>query len=148
MRVLLDTNVLAIGMAEYEMGSVRPAAQIWRRWGTRQFDLLVSEYLLRELAIAFGNAWFQDRLPPARAQQLQVELRAQAIFINIVDEVHGVASHWQDDLVLAAAVSGNADYLVTRDKEFRKVDEYSGVRIRTPDEFLIELDAPSDRASI
>ena len=56
-------------------------------------------------------------------------------------EVSGVASHWQDDLILAAAVSGNADYLVTGDAEFRRVGEYQGVKLRTPAEFLREFDA-------
>jgi predicted nucleic acid-binding protein len=69
---------------------------------------------------------------------------SQAILVDVTHNVHGVASHWQDDLVLAAAVSGNADFLVTRDKEFRRVGEYSGVKIRTPSEFLIELDAALD----
>ncbi len=71
---------------------------------------------------------------------LPVDVRKQAIFVDVTHEVHGIASHWQDDLVLAAAVSGEADYLVTRDKEFRQVGEYQGVIIRTPAEFLVEVD--------
>lgn len=144
MRVLLDTNVLAIGMVEYEMGSSRPPAIIWHQWQSRRFDLIVSEHILQELAHTLDNAWFRDRLPPIRALPLRAELRMQATLIEVTQEVHGVASHWQDDLVLAAAVSGNADFLVTRDKEFRQVGEYEGVKIRTPAEFLIELDTMRD----
>ena len=68
-------------------------------------------------------------------------LISQAILVDVTHEVHGVTSHWQDDLVLAAAVSGDADFLVTRDKEFRRVGKYRGVKIRTPAEFLTELGA-------
>lgn len=146
MRILLDTNVLAIGIAEYEMGSSRPSAEIWRRWQTKQFDLLVSAHLLQELVQTLGKAWFQDRLSPSRTNGIVAELRFQATSVDITHDVRGVASHWQDDLVLAAAVSGKADFLVTRDKEFRQVDEYAGVKIRTPAEFLVELDAALDSA--
>ena len=141
MRVLLDTNVLAIGGAEHHLRLVRPSAEIWLRWQAKEFDLLVSEHLMEELARTLRTAWFQERLTQELLFFLPVDVRKQAIFVDVTHEVHGVASHWQDDLILAAAVSGNADFLVTRDKEFRRVGEYGGVKIRTPAEFLIELDA-------
>jgi predicted nucleic acid-binding protein len=51
-----------------------------------------------------------------------------------------VASHWHDDLVIATAVEGEVDYLLTRDKELRAVGEYEDVKIRTPQEFLEEFE--------
>ncbi len=144
MRVLLDTNVLAAGMAGEIRGSVRPPAQIWRRWQQKEFELIVSVHLLSELTRALETDWFQTRLPHESILDLKRDLRKQAILIEPAVDIKGIASHWQDDLILAAAVSANADYLVTGDTEFRRVVNYLGVKLRTPAEFLRELDALID----
>jgi putative PIN family toxin of toxin-antitoxin system len=143
-RVLLDTNVLAVGMAGHALGWKSHSALIWHRLQAKEFDILVSIGLLTELEQTWSSTWVRDHLSPERMSRLSALLLSQAILVEVTHEVHGVASHWQDDLVLAAAVSGSADFLVTRDKEFRRVGEYRGVKIRTPAEFLIELDATVD----
>jgi putative PIN family toxin of toxin-antitoxin system len=117
-RVLLDTNVLAVGMVEHALGVNSPSALIWQRLQDKKFNLLISAHLLQELELAWGNAWFRNRLTPDRMTRLSSLLRNQADYIDATHEVHGVASHWQDDLVLAAAVSGGADFLVTRTRNF------------------------------
>jgi predicted nucleic acid-binding protein len=51
--------------------------------------------------------------------------------------VAGVATHPEDDLVLATALSAGADYLVTGDRRFRtRVPHYQGVTLVSPAEFL------------
>jgi predicted nucleic acid-binding protein len=51
--------------------------------------------------------------------------------------VSGVATHPEDDLVLATAVSAGADYLVTGDIRFRtRVPSYQGISLVSPSEFL------------
>lgn len=145
MRILLDTNVLAAGMAGQIRRSIRPPAQIWRRWQAKQFDLLVSAHLLIELERALTTAWFRDRTTSDQLFDMQLSLRRHAIFVDVTAEVSGIASHWQDDLILAAAVSGNADFLVTGDSEFRQVGEYGGVKLRTPVEFLSGLESTEEQ---
>lgn len=61
--------------------------------------------------------------------------------LKVTEFVSGVATHPEDDLVLATAVSGKADYLVTGDKPLRKtVPKYQGVKLVTPVEFLKVLE--------
>jgi predicted nucleic acid-binding protein len=55
--------------------------------------------------------------------------------------VAGVAPHPEDDLVLAAAVTAEADFLVTGDKRFLAVGSYAGVTILSPRAFLDVLEA-------
>jgi hypothetical protein len=43
--------------------------------------------------------------------------------------------------VLAAAVSADADYLVTGDRQLQRLGTYEGVRIVSPRDFLALLDA-------
>ena len=60
-------------------------------------------------------------------------------------EVHGVATHPEDDLILATAVSAKADYLVTGDKKLRELGSYQGVSIVSPREFLDILESQPPR---
>jgi len=48
----------------------------------------------------------------------------------------GVATHPGDDQVLATAVSAQAEYLVTGDKNWQQVATYQGVRVISPRAFL------------
>ena len=51
-----------------------------------------------------------------------------------------MATHPQDDLVLAAAVSAGADYLVTGDRKLLSLGRYLGVTIVSPRTFLTLLE--------
>jgi putative PIN family toxin of toxin-antitoxin system len=143
MRVLLDTNVLAASMAGHLSESSGPPAQLWSQWQAEQFDLIISAHLLDELERTLTTPWFRERSTPDAFYELMHYLRRYAIFVDASNDVVGIASHWHDDLILAAAVSGNADFLVTGDAEFLRVREYQGVRLCTPAQFLRELDARS-----
>jgi predicted nucleic acid-binding protein len=55
--------------------------------------------------------------------------------------VRGVAPHPEEDIVLAAAVSARADFLVTGDHDFLRVRQYQSTRLITPQAFLVTLAA-------
>ena len=46
-------------------------------------------------------------------------------WVEVVPPVPKVATHWQDDMVLAAALAGEADYLVTGDSELLVIGSYA-----------------------
>lgn len=144
MRVLLDTNVLANGIAGSVVDTETRPARIWQRWRAGEFDLLLSREVREELQRVLILPWFSARLSDSDRSLALDELAAFAENVEIDVFVSGVTSHWQDDLVLAAAVSGSADFLVTGDVKFRRVGEYRGVKIRTPAEFLEEPDGQTD----
>ena len=139
--VLLDTNVLAGGIVGANLNWQTPPAQIRQRWFLGQFELLISEHVLTELVRVFERPWFIARLDEAARENAINHLNARARMISLTQVLVGVASHPADDFVLSAAVAGKADYLVTGDAKFRRVGEYQSVKLRTPAEFLRELDA-------
>ena len=57
--------------------------------------------------------------------------------------VAGVATHPEDDLVLATAASAAADFLGTRDRQLLKLVSFLGVRILHPVDLLALLDPAS-----
>jgi len=60
----------------------------------------------------------------------------------VVDtKLPGVTRDVKDDPVVACAVEGHADFLVSGDKDILELVEYSGVRMILPLDFITILDA-------
>ena len=133
--VVLDTNVLASGFTN----AAGPAGQLLVAWLHGQFDLLVSEHILAELSRTFHKPYFSRRLGKQRVANNLALLRSTARLVPITIAVHGVASHPEDDMVVATALSGQADYLITGDHHLQAVGSYQGVTILSPRSFLQQL---------
>lgn len=129
---VLDTNVLASGFVRPE-----PApGQLLLAWRAGLYTLVVSDHILTELARTLNESYFRDRLTPTQRSNNVALVREEAIITSINVEIYGVATHPEDDLVLATAVSGSVQYLVTGDKKLQNMTMYQAVRIVSPREFL------------
>jgi uncharacterized protein len=78
-------------------------------------------------------------LEAAELERLRRFLESDGVRVPISITVSGVASHPEDDLILATAVSAQADYLVTGDRQLLALGEYQGVQIVTPRDFATTL---------
>jgi predicted nucleic acid-binding protein len=54
--------------------------------------------------------------------------------------VAGIATHPEDDLIVATALSAKADYLVTGDRKLLELGTYAGITFVSPRGFLDHLD--------
>ena len=138
---VLDTNVLAPAFVRPE-----PApGQLLQAWIEGRFTLVISEHILGELADTFEEPYFASRLSPTQRAENLALLRQRATLVHPTDAVHGIATHPEDDIVLATAVTAKADYLVTGDGPFRRaVPAYQGVQLVSPREFLEILQAANE----
>ncbi len=140
MRAVLDANAIASGVLRYGSPASAPG-EILRRWLTGSFELVTSESLIIEIErTLLTNPYFAarvNRAAGARWVSLLNELATQTVMTVAVT---GVASHPEDDLVLAAAVSAAVDYLVTGDKQMQRLGNYQGVAIVSPRDFLTVLE--------
>ena len=93
-----------------------------------------------ELARTLAKPYFRERIDLDQIQRMFRALRRRASMTALTTGVAGVATHWQDDLVLATAVSGAAAYLLTGDKEPLDLGRFREVDIVTPRHFLAVLD--------
>ena len=131
-RVTLDTNVLGPGL----IGETGAAARLTRLWSDGAFVLVVSNHILAELERSYTDPYFAARVPSERAAALVNVVRNNATVVELSAEVQGVATHPEDDLVLATAISGEASVLCTRDKQLLKLRAFEGIEILSPGEFL------------
>jgi putative PIN family toxin of toxin-antitoxin system len=137
-RSTIDTSILAPSIRRAHEPE-HTLAPILRAWRAGQFELVLSEYILDELRRTLTKPYFSRYLTPADQTAGLRLFQRSATITPITIEVTGVAAQPGDDLVLATAVSGRADYLVTLDRQLLRLGVYEGVRIVGTREFLTIL---------
>jgi predicted nucleic acid-binding protein len=83
-----------------------------------------------------ARPYFAARLHPQDVRDFVELLRTDALVVPLTATVQGVATHPEDDLTLATAVSGGAQYLVTSDRQLLRLGSYQAVTIVSPRQFL------------
>lgn len=78
-------------------------------------------------------------IDPIEISRLRRFLESTPVRIPITVTVQGVATHPEDDLILATAVSAQAAYLVTGDRQLLALGQHQGVQIVTPRQFATIL---------
>lgn len=127
MRVVLDTNVIISGLLR--RGS--PADLLRQAWDERRFTLVTSEWQLDEIRRVSRYPKLRKRLLPQEVGQLMGQIRRRADVIGSLPEVAS-SSDPDDDPLLATAVEGKADWLVTGDKaDLLSLGKVKGIRIVT-----------------
>ncbi len=144
-RATLDTNVLAPGIITSPQTVNGQVIQAWRE---NKYSLVLSEAILTEFSRTLLQPYFSARLTAAQIAGTVSLFRSEATIVPITVTVAGVATHPEDDPIIATALSGKAQYLVTRDEKLQeKVKEYKGVAIVSPPVFLQRLREEAKKAA-
>jgi len=133
LRAVFDTNIFVA--AHLSKNPHSPTMELLRRWRQREFELLYSDDLLVEIDEKFSARGIGDEYKDS----LLVELRDLATYVEVKpsDVESVIIVDPDDDLILACAVVGQADQLVTYDAHFDVLEgEYRGVKITEALPFL------------
>ena len=134
MRVVLDTNVLVSAVL---FGGL--PREILLRAPRGEFDVVTTVHLMAEFEDVLTER-FGVQVEIARAARAEYELLAQIVHPRRIPQV---ARDPDDNEVLAAARSGDAEYVVTGDRDLLALGEHEGTRVLTPRQFEERLDAGS-----
>ncbi len=136
MRVLLDANLFVRYLLDPERES--PSAQIIHAAVHGEFTWLLPEALLDELVRAVARKpYLRERIRPEEMAQLAGILESVADMIpRITEPIPAVTRDPKDDDLLAYALVGEADYLVTGDRDLLVLEQIGTLRILTPRAFL------------
>ena len=67
---------------------------------------------------------------------LDTNVLRRAQIVHISSEVEGVATHPEDDAILATALSASADFLVTGGRDLLDLANFRGIQNKSPRDFL------------
>jgi putative PIN family toxin of toxin-antitoxin system len=111
MRIVLDTNVLISALLKQE--SI--AADILSLWRENKYQLISCRQQLDEFRQTSRYEKIRRYIVSSRAGAMYNELAAEAIHVQNLPAVD-LSADPKDNFILAMAVAGKADYLVTGDK--------------------------------
>lgn len=137
MRILLDTNVLVSGL----LGREGHSGRLLQLWLDDAFELVSSRNQLSELRRVTGYTRIKGRIDSAEVADLLDLILSKALLVEIV-QVPTVSADPDDNLILAAAIAGNANLIVSGDKGHMVVlGHVENIPIVTPREAFARLSA-------
>lgn len=134
MKVVIDTNVLVSRF----LSPKGPPAEIFARWESHAFELLVSEPILAEYHRVLQYPHLSERhgMSTAAIVELVAALRQVAILVTPTEQLDVIAADPADNMFLECAVAGDAAYIVSGDAHLLRLGAYQGISILTPSAFL------------
>jgi len=139
MRIVLDTNQLVWALA-------RPPelATFVMAWAAARFTVVCSDQLLDEYEHVLSRAYIYTLIYPESLRAFRGYL-VDAMELIELRPFSAVCRDPADDKVVATAIQGQADYLLTADEDImvhdvRQVLQQAGIRVATIDEFIAQLD--------
>jgi uncharacterized protein len=121
-RVIIDTNIWISFLIGKELGNLK-------EWITSQkIQLIITDQLVNEIRLVSAREKLRKYFEPQKTEDLIVLLKIIAEqFSNL--EIKPICRDPKDDFLLALAVQGKADFLVTSDKDLLEIKKISQTRI-------------------
>jgi putative PIN family toxin of toxin-antitoxin system len=126
MRVVLDTNVIVAAFATRGL-----CAEIFEVCLTGH-SIIISEHILSEIQKTLIE---KIHLPKGIVQNIRDYLKNIAELFEPEQIDKSVCRDKNDNKIIGAAVSGNADFIITGDNDLLVLKKYRGIAIITPREF-------------
>jgi putative PIN family toxin of toxin-antitoxin system len=150
-KAVLDTNVLVSSLVSQHS----PPRHALDAWLEGQYTLVTSLYLVEELIhvlsyprIARQVHLEEDELAAILAALLsQAEVTPGRLHLPGVTRDPGGDLHPKDDAIVACAVEGEADYIVSGDQDLLVLGQYETVQVITPRQFVDILAPPAPQPS-
>ena len=129
MRVVLDTGILIAALITKDT----PPDRIYQAWRKQRFELVTSQWQLDEFRRVSRYPTLRKYLKPIEAGNLINGLRHQARLLKELPDVD-LSEDPDDNPLLAMAIAGEVDYLISGDKRdvlaLKKVGKASIVTAR------------------
>ena len=140
LRVVFDTVVFVRALIHPKSRSGRLLFEYADR-----FQIVMSQATAQELLEVLQRPELTRKYPALNTISLRqvIDLLSQAETV-VVTSIPEIVRDPKDNIFVATAVTGRADYLVSEDKDLLVLDGYGGLRILGCREFIGVLEAPSE----
>lgn len=133
MRVVLDTNVFIYSF----LGSGNPR-KIIDLWKTGKITICLTKQIVDEYVEVLQRLGLGDELEITETLQLFAR-GYSSIFTAKTPRLKIVENDPDDDKFFECAVALQAKYIISGDKDVRKVEEYIGIKVLSPKQFIDEM---------
>lgn len=130
MRYVFDTNVVVSALL-FENG--KPAQAL--RYALANGEVLLSLDLLEELNEVLGRERFNRYVTSEEREEFLEALVERAVLVEIIENVQECRDP-KDDRVLELALNGEAQYIISGDRDLLVLHPFRKVLVITADEFL------------
>jgi len=134
-RAVLDTNA-HVSAALMPHGS---SAKIILAWHQGKFTLIACPFILQEIGEVLRRSHIKNKYKGITEEAIEALISYIGEFAIITPgkvSVQAVTTDHKDDHILACAIEGEADYIVTGDLHLQRLKEYNGVSIVSLVEFI------------
>jgi putative PIN family toxin of toxin-antitoxin system len=138
MDVVFDINVLISALIK--RGKPK---ELWLKAVRKEFELVSSGRILSDFLKVISREKFQTYINERDIVDFLQAFRNTAKFVRLKSKIKVVKEDPDDDIILATAYDGNAEYIVSGDKHLLSLKEFKRIRIVTVDEMLKILKAKS-----
>lgn len=136
MRVVIDANIVV----SFLLSKGDTISFLFDQWEKETFEVLTSSGILEELYDVIDRVVRSTKggVDQLEAAAMRRRLKINTTRILIVSSVHESRDD-KDNKYLACAKDGQADYLVSGDKDLLSLNKFGTTRIVSPKEFVEEL---------
>jgi putative PIN family toxin of toxin-antitoxin system len=138
-RVVIDANVYVSALIRAQGP---PGKVVERLLEKGPHTIIVSRIILEEVRRSLDYPKVRKKIN-ATDDELDAWVESLGVVADVVSgvpDVRVVKSDPDDDIYVAAALDGRADFIVSGDRHLLELEEVEGVRIVTPRRFLDLLD--------
>jgi uncharacterized protein len=136
-RAVLDTNFLVSAL----LNPQRPPARVLELALLGKIRLIISPQLIKEIERVLTypkvkKLFKKRKTSPGEVEEAITKVLKVAVLTPGGLTVAAVPDDPADDMVLACAMEGNADFIISSDHHLLDIKEYQGIKILNPAKFL------------
>jgi putative PIN family toxin of toxin-antitoxin system len=127
LRAVIDTNLFVSGLFARDSLS----AQLQNLWINREFELITSLEIIREISRVLSYPRIKERFKP-KEENVRWFFRMifrKAIISKDIYHTDRIVDDPTDNKFLACALEKKADYIVSRDPHLRNLKHFHGIQI-------------------
>jgi putative PIN family toxin of toxin-antitoxin system len=136
-RVVVDTSVLIRYLIK---PSAAIRALIEEHWLGGEIQMVTAPTLIEELRSVLKRDYIQELIRPDEGAVLLEAIYRKAEICPLLDDIPAYTRDPKDDKFIACALVGEADYVISVDKDLLVLEALKGIQVVTPYDFVTQFD--------
>ncbi len=132
-KVTLDTNILVSGLLW-----TGDSHRILKLADKNEIQIILSRFILEEVQDTLNSEEILEKIKNKNLiiSNTTLTIIENSLFVEPTIKLDVIKDDPDDNIILECAKEGKVDYIITKDNHLLKLEEFEGIKIVNPDEFL------------